>query len=225
MGCGSSPTPGWLNYDSSLTVWLAGKPLLLCVANRLGFLDEQQERFAKVARESGIRWADARRLPMKDSSVEVIYSSHTLEHMALAETRRALSEFRRVLVSGGYLRIVLPDLRFLALEYIENTDADAFMTRSRLGLTKRGGFVNRFRALFAGSKQHAWMYDSTSFIHLLEKEGFTEVRELTPGQSTIPDPGELDLRERENESFIVEARKTGAPIVSRRVTQGSCLPT
>jgi predicted SAM-dependent methyltransferase len=212
VGCGSSPTPGWLNYDNSWTVWLAGKPMLRRLAYRLGFLNPQQRHFADVAHDAGILWADARNLPLGDHSVDVIYSSHTLEHMSVSEARRALSEFLRVLVSGGHLRIVLPDLRRLALEYIQDGDADAYMTRSRLGLAESEGMVHGLRAFLAGRRQHAWMYDSMSFVRILEKEGFTGVRVLSPGESTIPDPGELDLRERESESFFVEARKAGAPI-------------
>jgi hypothetical protein len=40
----------------------------------------------------------------------------------------------------------------------------------------------------------------------LETNGFSSVREVSAGQTMIPDPGELNLREREDESTYVEAR-------------------
>jgi hypothetical protein len=49
------------------------------------------------------------------------------------------------------------------------------------------------------------MYAASSLIRLLERHGFGDARELPAGQTTIPDPGPLDLREREEESVYVEA--------------------
>ena len=61
-----------------------------------------------------------------------------------------------------------------------------------------------------GARNHAWMYDGKSLTKLLEKHGFREVTLLPAGQTTIPDPGELDLREREEETVYIEARKPAA---------------
>ncbi len=48
------------------------------------------------------------------SSVDVVYSSHNLEHIYHHEVPTALSEFYRVLKPGGYALITLPDLRRVA---------------------------------------------------------------------------------------------------------------
>ena len=49
------------------------------------------------------------------------------------------------------------------------------------------------------------MYDAPSLIRLLERHGFREAMTLPTGETTITDPGELNLREREEESLYVEA--------------------
>lgn len=49
-------------------------------------------------------------LPLADSSVKLIYSSHLLEHLTDAEVQALLAEAHRVLEPGGRIRVVVPDL-------------------------------------------------------------------------------------------------------------------
>jgi len=48
-------------------------------------------------------------LPIKDSSAEIIYSSHTIEHISDEAAAHLLSECRRSLVPGGIVRLTMPD--------------------------------------------------------------------------------------------------------------------
>jgi SAM-dependent methyltransferase len=47
---------------------------------------------------------------LSDSSVDAVWSSHNLEHLEPHEVPLALSEFHRVLRSGGLLLLTLPDI-------------------------------------------------------------------------------------------------------------------
>jgi len=58
------------------------------------------------------------RLPLSDSSVDVIYSSHFIEHIPTNKLDSFLTECHRVLKPGGYIRLVLPDLDELCQEYL-----------------------------------------------------------------------------------------------------------
>jgi len=49
------------------------------------------------------------------------------------------------------------------------------------------------------------MYDEKSLCRLLGDIGFIEATSLMPGQTRIKTPGELDLKERADESLYVEA--------------------
>jgi hypothetical protein len=51
------------------------------------------------------------------------------------------------------------------------------------------------------------MYDGPSLCRLLEQQGFRDVRVWPAGETGIPIPGDLNLRERSPESVFVEARK------------------
>ena len=82
IGCGQTPTEGWHNYDNSIAVRIAGIPILATIAQRSALLSKSQREFISFACGSNIRWADAtEHIPEQDCSVEVLYSSHMLEHL------------------------------------------------------------------------------------------------------------------------------------------------
>ncbi|MGA2149127.1 MAG: methyltransferase domain-containing protein [Bryobacteraceae bacterium] len=174
----------------------------------LRLVTQQQSQFAKVVREQGIKWSNAaRNIPLPDNTVEVVYASHVFEHLdPTREVIGFLSEARRVLVSGGVLRLVVPDLRRRAQHYLETGNADEFIASLNMAMGRTRGFLAITRHLLVGFRDHCWMYDAPSLCRLLEGEGFDDARELQPGQTTIREPGTLDLRERENDSVYVEAR-------------------
>src|SRR5262245_45917183 len=106
IGCGMSPTLGWQNFDSSPSLKLAKLPRWI---TKYGH--GHQWDFVEFLRDKDIRYANAaRRIPLANGSVEVLYSSHMMEHLDRAEARVFLREAYRVLSPGGYIRLVLPDL-------------------------------------------------------------------------------------------------------------------
>jgi predicted SAM-dependent methyltransferase len=210
VGCGATPTPGWLNFDNSLTVRLARLPGVLDGLCMAGLLSGDQLRFGRVARQYGVRWANAvQRIPLPDQSVEVVYASHMIEHLDREyEVPAFLGNLQRVLVADGIVRFAVPDLLRRARRYVEETrDADEFVASlSMADETPRGVFALA-RDLAVGVRNHRWMYDGASLVRLLERNGFSQARELPPGETMIPDPGPLNLRERDEESVYVEARR------------------
>jgi len=207
VGCGRTPIPGWLNVDNSLSVLLARMDLLCWLLDWLKLLDESQMAFIRVARDSGIVWGSALRLPVPDESAEVVYASHMLEHLDRREAWLFLQEAKRVLVKGGWLRLVVPDLKKLVIEYLRDGDADKFVASTLLPHPRVRGLFGRIKYVIVGDRHHLWMYDSGSLERLLREAGFREGYILEPGESNIPNPGLLNLRERAEESIFAEARK------------------
>jgi predicted SAM-dependent methyltransferase len=206
IGCGRSPTPDWINYDNSPSVRLARWPMLTSLAARLGLIDPHAMAFATFCRSHRIRHADAaRRIPHADGTIDAIYSSHMLEHLDRAEARSFLAECRRVLKPGGILRLVVPDLRYLAYIYLRYNDAEGFLHHLQFDLDKPRGPVARLRRLLSGGRGHHWMYDRESLLALVEGAGFVNVEVMEQGRTHIEEPGMLDLNEREDDSFCVEA--------------------
>lgn len=194
VGCGPFPTPGWTNIDNSPSALLRRLPV--------GWLLGDARRAVwKAARTQDVRYGSATRLAFSDASADVIYTCHMLEHLSRTASIRFLHECWRVLCPGGIVRIAVPDLAQAARRYIEDGDAEGFLERLMLVDERRR---IRRAVRFTG---HRWMYDCNSLRQRLSDVGFRDVVVLPPGVTTIEDPGALNLREREDDSVYVEARR------------------
>lgn len=207
VGCGQSPTPGWTNYDNSPRARIAHVPLVLSLAERFGLLTTQQRDFMRVARAHAVRYANAvRRIPAPDQSVEVLYTSHMVEHLDPEEAKQFLREARRVLVRGGIIRVAVPNVRYHVDQYVADGDADGFLARLHLTRARPKTWMGKAAYLLVGDRQHQWMYDGASLCRLLASAGFASPSVMPAGTTLIPDPGALNLAERSPESVFVEAR-------------------
>lgn len=200
LGCGQSPTAGWTNLDNSLTVRLASTPLARLLRGRASFID--------IAKKHDIKYGGATQIPLPGNSVDVLYSSHMLEHLDREEASMFLREAFRVMKPGATLRLAVPNLRYHVTNYINSGDADKFMEGIFTSESKPKSLVAKLRyAFFTGFRQHHWMYDERSLLRLVQRSGFKSAVVLQAGTTTIDDPGALDLSEREGESLYVEAMK------------------
>jgi predicted SAM-dependent methyltransferase len=64
-----------------------------------------------VLNNPDVKYMDIAYLPLPDSSVDVIFCAHALEHLPLSYTDKALREMHRVLKTDGWLYLSVPDLK------------------------------------------------------------------------------------------------------------------
>lgn len=205
IGCGQTPTKGWKNYDNSWSVRLAKKPLVAFVLGKSGFLSGPQKQFISFAKKEKILWANAtKRIPEDTASVDVVYSSHMIEHIEKEEVKIFLKEARRILKSGGILRIAVPNIKHHVENYLQDGDADKFIESTHLTRKRPQTFIEKQKYLILGDRNHQWMYDGNSLCKILSSAGFQEPRVMEAGSTNIAEPGDLDLRERSPESVFVE---------------------
>lgn len=95
VGCGWITHPAWLNVDMNPTDPTV-KPL-----------------------------SPGGGIPLGSNLATACYSSHVLEHIPRRAAAGFIFEQKRVLRSGGVIRVVLPDLQFLCREYLAELEACA----------------------------------------------------------------------------------------------------
>lgn len=209
IGCGQSATPGWVNYDNSPSIALARLPKpLISLLGSIGILSELTQKFVAYCRTHSVRYASALSIPEASGSVDVVYSSHMLEHLDRTEARLCLQECYRILKPGGILRLVVPDLKQRIDYYMLVRDGDQLLESFIFDLEKPRGLRPWMTRAITGGREHHWMYDYASLARLAESCGFRDTVELQPGQTSIGEPGELDLREQElTWSLYLETRR------------------
>lgn len=159
----------------------------------------QQEHYQQL--KGRILIHDLRRgIPFKDKSVDVVYNSHFLEHLDRDSALSFLDESKRVLIPGGILRIVVPDMEKLCKAYISHLNRCELNTKATINHddyiaaiieqcvrqkawgTSRKKFLRRLlENMILGDARrrgetHKWMYDRISLNEKLKKAGFSRIR-------------------------------------------------
>jgi len=196
LGCGGKTPEGWINVDYAWGAKIAKVPLI----NKFGL--------TKLKWDEKILIHDLqKRFPWKTESIDVVYTSHTLEHFTREDGLRFLNECYRVLKKGGIIRIIVPDLKALILEYINGKiRADFFVENLLVLYPKSESFIRKLLMPFVYFP-HKCMYDTQTLISILESVGFNYVKEKSAFDSLITDIKDIELLERTENSVIVEAVK------------------
>jgi predicted SAM-dependent methyltransferase len=187
VGCGVSPTPGWVNFEIS-------------------------PRPPEV-----LFWDCRNPLPLSDGSVSAIYTEHSFEHFEFeTEAIPLLREFYRTLKPEGVLRIVVPDAGEFIRLYAQADWAGLAKKRglSREGMGFRDPWVGEIyttkmqliNAIFRQSGEHKYAYDFETLKWALESVGFSDIRQTEYNQSRDPLMA-ADSAARAAESLYVEAQK------------------
>lgn len=147
------------------------------------------------AKGSDLRANLLRRLPFPDETVDLAYMSHVLEHFRHpGETVAVLQEIRRILKTGGVLRIVVPDLEACLTAYVRG-DREFFRLRHQalFGQNPVGTSLEAFLH-YAGAepragsfmRAHRFGFDRETLSALVERAGF-EPRPSAFMESAWPD--------------------------------------
>jgi SAM-dependent methyltransferase len=147
-------------------------------------------------------------LPYEDGSVDVIFTSHTLEHILPQRLGFVLSEFKRVLAPGGTLRISVPDIRPACEAYLRG-DRDFFLD-AEVSIVDRsapvcGLLAQWLYSVSALGNGHVHCFDAESLTWWLRKAGFADVRVSAFGTSAREELRGPGFDRLPRESLFVEA--------------------
>jgi len=138
--------------------------------------------------------ADAKDLSMfDDGSIDYIESHHMIEHLSFADTESALTEWHRVLRTGGLLVISCPDIFRIFLRWLRYSAIYPLFPRQ-----EKLDFIIK---MLVGPQQHEGQFhrnafDSRRMSQLLSRHGFSMEFSFSP------------YSERPTPSLLVIARKT-----------------
>jgi len=198
LGCGLNTPEGWVHVDGSWNARLAKYPLLRKFAKTMHILPGEMK---DLCWSPDIFIHDLRKgLPFGDESFQCIYSAHLLEHLYLKDAIHLIEECFRVLIPEGILRMVVPDLRSMILEYMSeipsrNPSCEGAIDNRADRLNKRllfrgpeaksGNLIYRMYMSLKDYHSHKWMYDAESLISYFRQGGFVNVKETQFLESQI----------------------------------------
>ena len=153
---------------------------------------------------------DAReRLPFDDAAFEWAYAEHFIEHITLRDAVSWLTEVKRILSPGGFVRITTPDLRRYVEGYLAPDDGFFAAHRERIeqfGLpameTRRAWMVNQIFQFWG----HRWIYDRDELRWAGEQAGFAAqgFSECAYREGRDAEVAKLDWDLRNDETIYVE---------------------
>lgn len=131
-------------------------------------------------------------LPNPDDSIGEIRASHCLEHFPAATVLDVLKEWVRVLKPEGWLKIAVPDFRYIAEAYLGKRS-----TPHSLQSYLMGGQVDE-------RDYHKSLFDETSLTDMLKQAGLVDIQRWT---SEIKDCASLEV------SLNLMGRKPTIPVL------------
>jgi len=136
-------------------------------------------------------------LPLTDSYVRGIFTEHCLEHLPFEAVPFVLKECLRVMMPGGLIRVIVPDLEIYVRALVSSSpipygDGDATPAVS-------------FNHIFY-EHDHKFVYDSATMSLLLHDAGFVEIAPQSFGKGADPILI-VDTPSRAIESLYIEAQK------------------
>lgn len=184
LGSGACVPPGWVGFDTR-----PNPPNVLRCDLRRG-------------------------LPIGDDTVAAVLAEHVLEHLFLDDVERIVDECRRVLRRGAPVRIVSPDVAFLArmvtqpeaVDVAAQVAYDAEIHRWADDRLRHWRAVNRLSHQWGA---HRSLLGVDLLREMLQRAGFTEIDACRPQETrhfdVVPGTHAERFRGPDDEAFAIEA--------------------
>jgi len=160
--------------------------------------------FAKAQSYHFIEYDVRNGLPMyQDNTVDLMMSSHLLEHLTRSDGKKLLEECYRVMKTGAIIRLAIPDTEIITQKYLDGTISDYRYVNT--GVEKCEDDCDAYyNLLLAG---HETIYDAPALINLLEKTGFKNIVNISPFKSRSDVMRKQTYPTHHNLSVVIEAEK------------------
>tara|TARA_B100001057_G_C22854895_1_gene952340 strand:+ start:1447 stop:2124 length:678 start_codon:yes stop_codon:yes gene_type:complete len=151
--------------------------------------------------KSDINWDLRRGIPLPDSSVDIIYSSHLLEHIPFKELKLFLNECRRVLKENGEMKVAVPNAGLYIDAYNKNFNfRPKESMKDHFHNIDTGSRLDQINLIAYMGDEHKYMFDEENLINTLTSSGFSKA---CPREFDIS----IDSKDRDFESVYAVAYK------------------
>jgi predicted SAM-dependent methyltransferase len=146
----------------------------------------------------------AKKIPLRSSFLEGVYTEHCLEHISFEKCLENLKETYRMLKPNGTIRIIVPDAE-IYFDMYQARKKDPSVKLPYSDKEKEETAIISINRIFR-AHEHLFIYDFETLALLLQKAGFRNITKesyRTGRDSRLL----IDLPERAVESLYVEASK------------------
>ncbi|MBF0143139.1 MAG: methyltransferase domain-containing protein [Magnetococcales bacterium] len=209
VGCGPRTHLAFNNLDFSPYALLGSHRGLVKVLYGLGLLSANRYESLRAIDPDIIYWNVRRGLPFADRGFDLVYHSHFITHLDREDALEVTHECWRVLKPGGIVRVVVPDLRQLVLDYdwafgrLESGESafeehqravdelfELMVRRVPVGTSRQHPLVRVLEMglrgdIHARGESRRWQYDRFSMAALLRQAGFRKTELTTPDRSLV----------------------------------------
>jgi predicted SAM-dependent methyltransferase len=153
-----------------------------------------------LAQGADIEWNLLNPVPLNQDSVDIIYSSHLLEHLSYKEIVKVLNDWFRILKPNGKLMVCVPDVSHYLKAYHNPDTIQKFISdfyQPAFNYHTPIDYLN-YIAYMDGNHKH--LFDKENLHAILESVGFVNIKER-------PFDPSLDSKGHDWESIYAEAAK------------------
>jgi len=160
LGCGIKAVSGWINVDNFMTEQ---------------DIREHKGYFKFAVWEEGAKFvkADICDLPFPDNYADWAEMREVLEHFAIHNVIKALTEVHRVLKKGATLILTTPNMDSVALDWINMAIRNKLTTNEEMG-----EYINLahiiYGSQFAEGEYHQCPFNMPFLNYVATKAGFTQ---------------------------------------------------
>ena len=139
-------------------------------------------------------------IPMKENTVDKIYTSHMFEHIPFKELKKFIKECHRVLKVGGELSVCVPNARFFIDAYLNKQKFKNESEMFESAIIETGSWMDQINYIAYLDGLHHYMFDEENLINTIKLSPFKNVV-LRGFDSNI------DIEKRKRESIYASATK------------------
>ena len=137
---------------------------------------------------------------LPNESVDLIYTSHMLEHIPFNDLVKFIKECFRVLKKKGQLSVCVPDASLYIKSYIDKKNFREINDCAKTAIVDTGSFMDQVNYIAYMDQLHKYMFDSENLVKTLSLLPFTKV-------SLRDFDVSVDLKSRDFESIYAIAVK------------------